>query len=183
MVFFSQCCHFWWASRWNCPRGCIYPCKASCCKMLGRGLLWLLCFEEACYYNENNVPLFGLATFCKSLFVLELVYKSHLVNLGQSCKSVFVPMKKKKKGSEQFGGQTWFLRYHLVRYHLLRYLVASWKLKGFSHCCGCDAIPCILHKSTNVVITVSGNWHLGICHWSWEVLERQQPRNMGPRGP
>lgn len=37
------------------------------------------------------------------MFVLELVYKSHLVNLGQSCKSVFVPVKS-KKGSEQFGG-------------------------------------------------------------------------------
>lgn len=77
--------------------------------MLGRGLRGLLCFGEACYYN-NNAPLFGLAVFSRLVFVLEVVYNSHLVNLDQSncvrysCKFVFVPLKK-KKGSEQFLGE------------------------------------------------------------------------------
>ena len=78
--------------------------------MLEQGLRGPLCFGEACYYN-NNAPLFGLAVFSKLVFFLEVVYNSHLVNLGRSncvrysCKFVFVPPKK-KKGSEQFLGKT-----------------------------------------------------------------------------
>lgn len=81
----------------------------------GRGSQELLCFGQACCYN-NNASLFALTMFSKLAFVLKVVYKSHLVNLGQSscmwysCKFVFAHLKKKNKASKRFWDEKWFWR-------------------------------------------------------------------------